>query len=491
MQARMFRSALQVVHVAKPLWPRATALAVAIALGGCSVEPVYTRPTVETPAHYLETGTPGTSANAAGWQPAQPGDSVSRGAWWTVFGDPDLDALEARVEISNQTLRKAVAALDAARSNVAFARAGLLPTVSAGLAQDRNRTSANVVGRSLAGKTVSDYAVGLDASWEPDLFGKIRSQVDASQADAQASEADLEAVRLAVDTELAVDYFDLRATDNEKKLLDDTVAAYREALTMIEQRVQYGVASQADLAEAQAQLEATVSLDTDLDATRAQLQHAMATLIGVPASSFSLPPKLEAQRPTPIPPGLPSALLERRPDIAAAERRVAASNAQIGIAKAAFYPDVVLSLQAGLESSAFAPWLTAPSLFWALGPALAQTLFDGGRRKASLHEADAQYDMAVADYRQTVLTAFQQVEDNLANLRVLNDEAASQQRAVDASQQALKLALDRYKGGAIAYLDVVTIQTTALTNQRAAVDIERRAMDADVLLIKALGGSWA
>jgi NodT family efflux transporter outer membrane factor (OMF) lipoprotein len=423
-----------------------------------------------------------------------PADTVPRGAWWTVFGDADLDALEQRVDVSNLTIVKAVASLDAARALVAYQRAGLLPTVTAGAADDRYRNSAtDQAHRSTGGKTFNQYSVGASASWEPDLFDKIRSGVDAASADAQASAADLGAVRLAVGAELATDYFDLRETDLDKALLDDTVAAYRDAYDMTRQRLAIGISSESDVAEAKAQLDATQSIATDTGLTRDKLQHAIATLIGVPASSYVLPPKTalaDAPRPPTIPTGVPSALLERRPDIAAAERRVAAANARIGSARAAFYPDLTLSLSAGLESSAFMPWLTAPSVFWALGPQLAQTLFDGGKRMASLHVADAQFAETVADYRQTVLGAFEQVENNLAAVHALDSEAQSQQGAAQASNDALKLALDRYRGGAISYLDVVTVQATALANERAEIDIARRRLDADVALLEALGGGW-
>ncbi|WP_413194743.1 efflux transporter outer membrane subunit [Pararobbsia alpina] len=540
----------------RPALGLALALVLATALSACSVEPPYASPSVAVPDHYLETGKAGgtggaTSAQTAAasssisdaphWQAAAPADTVPRGAWWSVFHDPDLDALEQRVDVSNQTVVKAVAELDAARALVAYERAGYAPTVTAGASQERFRTSSNVEGHSLAGKTIPDYSVGVGASWEPDLFGKIRSSVDTANANAQASDADLGAVRLAVGAELATDYFDLRETDFDKALLDDTVAAYRDAYEMTQQRLKIGIASASDVADAKAQLDATESKATDAGLTRTRLQHAIATLIGVPASSFVLAPRtasisaaastgaIAPTRPIvstgamasrgefastgaitspgamtstdavssigtieapDIPVGLPSTLLERRPDIAAAERRVAAANAQIGATRAAFYPDLTLSVTAGLESSAFGPWLTAPSLFWALGPQLAQTLFDGGKRTASLHVADAHYTAAVADYRQTVLTAFEQVENSLASAHALDDEAQSQHRAVEASNEALTLAMNRYKGGAISYLDVVTVQTTALANQRAEIDIARRRLDADVALLEALGGGW-
>jgi NodT family efflux transporter outer membrane factor (OMF) lipoprotein len=311
-----------------------------------------------------------------------------------------------------------------------------------------------------------------------------------AQANAQASEADLEAVRLSMTSDLAVDYFDLRSLDTQKKLLDDTVKAYADALRILTDQLKNGAIDASAVAQAETQLESTQTQDTDIDVQRAQLQHAIATLIGEPASTFSIPPKVESFAVPAIPASLPSQLLERRPDIAAAERRVFAANAQIGEAHAAFFPDLMLSASAGLESTFFAPWLTASSLFWSIGPQLVGTLFDGGRRDATLKGANAQYDGSVADYRQTVLVAFQQVEDNLSALHSLESEAASQQRATAAAGLALKLTTNRFQAGAVSYLDVVTAQTIALTNERTADQIDARRLDASVLLLKALGGGW-
>jgi NodT family efflux transporter outer membrane factor (OMF) lipoprotein len=421
---------------------------------------------------------------------AKPADTQPRGPWWTVFDDADLDQLEARIDVSNQTVKKAVAQLQQARSLIDYQRAGFFPTVSAGLSQQRYRTSQNLVGKSLAGRTIPDYSAGLTASWEPDLFGRVKDATVNAQANAQASEADLEAVRLSMTSDLAVAYFDLRSLDSQKKLLDDTVSAYARALALLQQQLKDGAIDASAVAQAQTQLESTRTQDTDIDIQRAQLQHAIATLIGEPASSFSIPQKVLASTVPEIPVGLPSQLLERRPDVAAAERRVAAANAQIGEAHAAFFPDLVLSASAGLESTFFAPWLTAPSLFWSIGPQLVGTLFDGGRRDATLKNATAQYDGSVADYRQTVLVSFQQVEDNLSALHSLTDEAASQQRATSAATLALKLTTNRYQAGAVSYLDVVTAQTIALTNERMQEQIDARRMSASVLLLKALGGGW-
>ncbi|HVE08909.1 MAG TPA: efflux transporter outer membrane subunit [Paraburkholderia sp.] len=459
-------------------------------LAACTTLPPYTKPSVDVPASYATAPAAGAAA-APGWSVAAPADQASRGPWWTLFGDDELDRLETRIDISNQTVQKAVAQLQSARSMVAYQRAGFFPTVTAGVAQERFRTSQNIVHRGLAGHTVPDYSVGVAASWEPDLFGRVEDATVNAQANAQASAADLAGVRLAMQSDLAADYFDVRAIDIQKKLLDDTVTAYAAALSILQQQFNSGAIDSAAVAQAQTQLETARTQDTDLDVQRAQLVHAIATLTGVPASSFALPARAAAVAVPSIPAGLPSQLLERRPDIAAAERRVAAANAQIGEARAAYYPNLTLSASAGLESSYFAPWLTAPSLFWSLGSQLAGTLFDGGRRAAALQGARAQYDGTVADYRQTVLAAFQQVEDQLSTLQTLSNEARSAQLASDAAQHALQLTTNQFHAGAVSYLDVATSQTTALANERTVDQIDARRVDASVQLLRALGGGWS
>ncbi|WP_175798071.1 efflux transporter outer membrane subunit [Burkholderia ambifaria] len=468
-----------------PFARRVVALGVVTALAACSTLPPYSPPTVAVPTHYA-----GAPAAQPGWHVAAPADAASRGAWWTVFNDTDLNALEARVDVSNQTVKKAVADLEQARATVDYQHAGFLPTVTAGVAQSRSRISRNKLGSSLAGKTTPDHQVGVAASWEPDVFGRVRDAVAGAQANADASAADLQAVKLSVTAELATDYFALRSLDTQKQLLDDTVRAYADALKLLQQQLAAGAIDASAVAQAETQLEATRTQDTDIDASRAQLQHAIATLVGENASTFALPPRVQAFDVPAIPAGVPSQLLERRPDIAAAERRVAAANAQIGEARAAFFPDLVLSASAGLESGFFMPWLTAPSLFWSLGPQLVGTLFDGGQRSATLRGAHAQYDGEVADYRQTVLGAFQQVEDQLSALDALASEAASQQRATDAADLSLRLTTNRFNAGAVSYLDVVTAQTIELTNRRQADQIAARRMEAAVGLMKALGGGW-
>lgn len=484
----------------------AVCAATVLGMVGCSIGPDYVRPSVTVPAAYkenggapstgvLETGAGKPAAASAqgtsGWTSAAPADSAPRGTWWTCFGDPQLNTLEARVNVSNQTIQKAVAQLQEARAMVQSAHAAYLPTIGAAANATREHDSANVIGhQQTAGKSFDDYGVALDASWEPDLWGRIAHENDAARAGAQASAADLASVQLGVQAELAVDYFNLRGLDASKRLLDQTIADYRQTLDLTQSRFTVGVSSQADVTQAQTQLQSTEAQDIDLGVARAQYEHAIATLTGVPASTFSLPPATTDFTPPVIPVGVPSELLQRRPDIAAAERRVAAANDQIGIAQSAFYPDLVLSATGGIESSTLTNWLTAPSRMWAIGPALVGTLFDGGRRHALTEKAQAQYDASAADYRQTVLTAFQDVEDNLASLRILQQEAGKQDQAVASAKQTLQLELDQYRIGTVGYLEVVTAQSTALANERTAVDLARRRMDASVLLVKALGGIW-
>ncbi len=471
--------------IRKSVVRKALVVAVAGALSACSTLPHYSQPQTAVPDHFAST-----PQASAGWTLAAPADAQPRGPWWTLYGDDELNRLEAQVDVSNQTVRKAVAQLEAARAMVDYQRSGYSPVVTAGTSAQRFRTSQNVVHKGLAGHTVPDFSAGLAASWEPDLFGRVKDAVVNARDNAQASEADLESVRLSVATDLAIDYFNLRSLDRQKKLLDDTVTAYAAALRIVQQQLKDGAIDASAVAQAQTQLESTRTQDSDIDVQRAQLEHAIATLIGKPASSFSLPPKVETVTLPQIPTGVPSQLLERRPDIAAEERRVAAANAQIGQARAAFYPNLTLSAAVGLESSYYAPWLTASSLFWSLGSQIAGTLFDGGRRSAALKGANAQYDGAVADYRQTVLVAFQQVEDELSTLNTLATEADSQQRATSAAQLSLKLTTNRYQAGAVSYLDVVTAQTIALTNERLTQQIDARRVDASVQLLKALGGGW-
>jgi NodT family efflux transporter outer membrane factor (OMF) lipoprotein len=459
------------------------ALALAITLAGCTVGPDYVKPPTPVAATYKE-------LEGTGWKPAQPADTLTRGAWWIIYADPSLDALEQQVAGANQNVQAAEARFRAARATVAQYRSSFFPVVTANAAYSRARSSENVLHKSTAGLTLNDYLVQADASWEPDLWGRVSRSVEGAKAEAQASSADTQAVLLSMQAELATDYFELRGLDQERRLLDDTIEAYREALDLTQHRYAGGIATDADVAQAQTQLKTTQAQALDLGVQRAQLEHAIAILTGQPPSTFSLPPAPLAAVPVVAQAGVPSALLERRPDIAAAERQVAAMNAQIGVATAAFFPNLILSVTGGLEATNYSQWLLAPSRLWSLGPALAGTLLDFGGRASVKEQARAHYDESVAQYRQTVLAAFGQVEDNLAALRVLEQEAAAQDDAVAAARRALAVVSDRYKNGAITYLDVVVAQTTALTNERNAVSIARRRMAASVALVKALGGGW-
>ena len=460
-------------------WSLAMAIGAPFLFAACTVGPDYKRPSTVAPAIYKEW---------SGWKVAQPKDEALRGAWWELFQDPRLNALAELVDISNQTLAAAEAQVRQARAAVQAARASYFPTLSVSPDVTRARSSANVA--NTKSTTVTQYNLPMDASWELDLWGRVRRTVESQRATAQASVADLESLRLSAQATLAQSYFALRIQDAQRQLLEATVATYQRSLAIVQNRYAVGVASRADVAQAETQLKSTQAQLVDVGVQRAQLEHAIAVLIGAPASTFSIPfEPLTVALPA-IPVGVPSELLERRPDIAGAERRVAAANAQIGVAEAAFYPSVTLSGTLGLVSTAFGDWFSLPSRVWALGAAISETVFDGGLRKAVTEEARAAYDATVASYRQTVLTAFQDVEDNLAALRILEDEARVQDEAVHAAQQALTVVMNQYQAGTLSYLDVVVTQTTALANERAAVDIYGRRMTAVVLLIKALGGGW-
>jgi len=451
-------------------------------LTGCAVGPNYVRPTVIVPDAYKE---------ADGWKPARPRDDTSRGAWWEIFADPQLSTLEARVSVSNQNLVVAEAQFRQARALVREARANFFPQVTVGVGVSRSRPSSSVpAGSGASSGAQSNYTLPLDVSWGLDVWGRIRRMVESNQAGAQASAADLETARLSIQTELMLDYFQLRTLDAQKQLLTATAAAYQQSLELTENRYASGVASRADVLQAQTQLKSTQAQAIDVGVQRAQLEHAVALLVGEPPSSFSLAAAPLTTLPPSIPFGLPSELLERRPDVAAAERRVASANAQIGVAVAAFYPTVTLSASAGFESSTPAKWLVWPSRFWSAGPNVSESVFDGGLRSALTDQARAAYDASVAAYRQAVLTAFQNVEDNLAALRILEDEARIQDEAVKAAQQAVILTTNQYKAGIVSYLNVITVQAIALTNETSAVQILGRRMTAAGLLIQALGGGW-
>ena len=465
-------------------------LVVLTSLEGCVKGPKYSKPQVQIPASYKEI-VPDNFKETDKWKFARPADDVIRGKWWEMFQDSQLSALEEQVNISNQSIALAEANFRSARALVKQSRSQYFPTVTTTPSITTTRPSSRLTQANASGsRVITDYSLPFDASWEPDLGGRIRNTVSASTFEAQATAADLENIRLSVHAELAFDYYQLRALDAQKQLLDSTVAAFQEALELTQVRFQTGIASDEDVAQAETQLKTTQAQATDLGILRAQLEHAIAVLTGQPASTFGVSADPLKANPPAIPFGLPSQLLERRPDIAAAERRIAEANAQIGVTKAAFFPALTLSGSAGFESTSFLNWLTLPARFWSVGPALAQTLFDKGRRKAVTEQAVAIYDGTAASYRLTVLTAFQEVEDNLAALRILSRELEQQNDAVASAQRTLSLATDRYRSGIDSYLNVITAQTTLLTNQRTAVNLQMDQMTASVLLVKALGGGW-
>ena len=447
---------------------------------GCMVGPDYFKPSVPmTPAYNEDQG----------WKLARPSDTIARGKWWEIFGDPQLNALEEQVSEANQNVKVAEARYRQARALIGFFRAGLFPTVSAGASASSLRDSTKTQPPS-SGASTRDFLLTGDVSYEVDLWGRIRRSVTSARAEAQATAADLETARLSLQAELAFDYFELRSADAQQRLLNDTVQAFKEALDLTTNRFEGGAAPKSDVAQAQTQLETTQVQATDIAVQRAQFEHAIAILIGKPPAEFSLTPAPLDFQPPDIPAGLPSELLERRPDIAAAERRVAEANEQIGIAKAAYFPTVTLDALLGFESSSIHTFGGWQSFLWAVGSSVAQTIFDGGRRRATSEAALANYDATVASYRQATLDAFQQVEDNLAALRILEQETQQQERAVVSARESLELFTNRYKGGVDTYLQVITAQTVALSNERNQVDILRRRMDASVLLVKALGGGW-
>jgi NodT family efflux transporter outer membrane factor (OMF) lipoprotein len=455
-------------------------------LASCTVGPNYVRPTADTPAAFKE---------MEGWKTAQPRDQELRGKWWETYNDPLLNGLEEQVSVSNQNLAQAAAQFRQSRALVQSARAGFLPTVSGGASVTRGQSSLNTDSQNQtfvqsSRSPSSSYSLPLDAVWEADLWGRVRRTVESNEAGAQASAADLEALRLSIQAELAQNYFQLRALDAQRQLFADTIAAYQRSLTLTQNQHAAGVVAKVDVIQPQTQLRTTQAQSLDIGVQRSQLEHAIALLIGKPASNYSLAVAPLAATPPVLPVGLPASLLERRPDIAAAERRMAAANTQIGVAQAAYYPSLTLSASGGFQSSSFSNWLTAPSRFWSLGPALAQTLFDGGLRRAQTDQAIAAYDANVAGYRQTVLTGFKEVEDNLAALRILEEEATIRDEAVQNARQSVALTTNQYKAGIVSYLNVVTVQATALANERAAVDVLNRRLAARVLLIKALGGGW-
>jgi NodT family efflux transporter outer membrane factor (OMF) lipoprotein len=446
--------------------------AVLAIVGGCAVGPEYKRPDVEVPVAFKESGD---------WKVAEPQDGAQRGPWWEIFGDAQLRAIEEQVDISNQNLRGAEAQFRAAQAVVKASRAAGYPTVA-------GRAGATRSGQGNASS--SQFSAGVDAGWEIDLWGRVRRIVEAGEANVQASAADLESLRLSAQGTLAQDYFQLRVADAQRQLLEETVAGYERSLQLVSNQYRAGLVAKGDVIQAEAQLKSAQAQAIDARIQRAQFEHAIALLIGKPASTFSIPQATIANAVPRIPPGVPSRLLERRPDIAAAERRMAAANAEIGAAQAAIYPALTLSASAGLQSSTLVDLFTLPSRVWSIGPALAASLFDAGLRRAQTDQAIALYDASVANYRQTVLTAFVEVEDNLVAQRLLEEEAVVQDTAVAAANQAVQIALNQYRAGTVSYLAVVTAQTTAYTNRRTALDILRRRLVASAALVMALGGGW-
>jgi len=467
-----------------------------LALGGCMVGPKYHTPTAQTPPAYKEV-TPENMKEIDNWKVAQPSDTEMRGKWWETFNDPELNKLEEQVDASNQSIAASYANFMAARALVREARAQLFPTLTTSPSITKQRSPANSASGSGSGgsgasssSTFAEYSLPFDATWVPDLWGRVRNNIRSNLYSAQSSAADLENVRLTMHSEVASDYFQLRGQDALKELLDSTVTAYQESLRLTQVLYETGIDSDEAVAQAQTQLETTEAQDTNIGIARAQLEHAIAVLVGQPAPTFSITVEPLKTPPPPIPIGLPSQLLERRPDIASSERLVAQANAQIGIAKSAYYPTVTLSAAAGLESSSFTDWFTWPSRFWSIGAAAAETIFDAGLRRATVQQFEAQYDETVATYRNTVLTAFQQVEDNLSSLRILSQEIHQQDSAVNSAQRNLDIATDRYKLGIDPYLNVITAQTTLLTNKQTAVTLRIQQMNSSVQLVEALGGGW-
>lgn len=461
----------------------ALACAAVLLLAGCSFAPAYVAPKVATPVAFKELGP---------WTPAAPADAAPRGGWWKVYGDPVLDGLQDQLAAANNGLASAVARYDQARALAAQARAGLVPEIDAvGTVQTNRQSQSRPLRTNGAGQNYYDNEqLGLVVNYELDLWGRLRNIAAVSRANAQASAADLESARLSLQAELANDYMALRGADAQLKLLNDTVDAYARAFDLTSTRHEGGASSGLDVGRAETQLRTARAQIPDLMAQRALYEHAIAVLVGQPASSFAVAPAGAAPVPPRVPVSAPSMLLQRRPDIAAAERRAAAANAQIGVARAAFFPAVTLGLNGGYQAAGGVNLTSAPNTFWTLGPTIVAPLFDGGRRRAATQYAHAQFDQASADYRQAVLTAFQNVEDQLALNNRLADEAAEQALAVRAADKTQDLALTRYRLGAAAYLEVVTAQTAALQIEQQALAVQTRRLQASVNLVRALGGGW-
>ena len=465
------------------------AVAALLTLAACTVGPDYQRPAAPVPARYKEA--------AAGWAMAQPVDAMVRGAWWSIYNDPVLDRLERRIDISNQNLKAAEAAYRQAEWLVAQARAGFFPTGTVNASGQRalgsgSGSSASSIGGGGggSGKIVDFFSVSAAASWTPDLWGQIRRMVESQVASAQASAGDLANARLSAQGQLATDYLQLRVADELKRLLDASAVAFAKSLRITKNQYAAGIAAQSDVSQAEAQLQSTQAQAIAVGVTRAQFEHAIAVLIGVPPAELSIAPTAVAAAVPAIPGGVPSALLERRPDIAAAERIMAAANAQIGVAEAAFFPTVTLSADAGEAAISLAKLVSASGRFWSFGGNVVETVFDAGARNAAVQQARAVYDQDVADYRQTVLSAFQQVEDQLAALRILAQQAVAQDAAVAAAREAERVLNNQYLAGTVAYTSVVVAQQTALSDAQTALNIRQSRLVASAALIQALGGGW-
>jgi NodT family efflux transporter outer membrane factor (OMF) lipoprotein len=458
-------------------------LITSVLVAGCAVGPDYERPSSALGEEFKETPGP--------WKEAQPRDEIARGKWWELFGDAELNALVEKIDVSNQSLAASEAQFRQAQAAVSVARGPFFPSVDGNASITRSLSPSGVVGGTIAGRIVTQRSAGISTNWELDLWGRIRRQIEAAEASAGASAGDLASARLSLQAQLITNYFALRLLDVQKQLLDDTVAAFRKSLELTDNRYKVGVAAKVDVVQADAQVKSTLVQSADLGVQRAQLEHAIATLTGVAPSQLAIAPQPSYSASMPaIPPGLPSELLERRPDVAAAERRVAAANAQIGVAKAAYFPQLTLGASYGYRSADAASWFTAPSHFWSLGPALAMSIFDAGLRRAQTTQAMAAHDATVANYRQIALTAIGEVEDNLAALRILEEEAQLQNDSVEAARQSVALTLNQYKAGTVSFLNVVTVQASLLNEERAAVNILNRRLAATVALVRALGGGW-
>jgi NodT family efflux transporter outer membrane factor (OMF) lipoprotein len=465
-----------------PFFQASALLVAGIFATGCAVGPKYKVPAVTAPPAYKE---------SANWKPAQPNEQQLGGNWWEIFQDPKLDALEGQINVSNQNLKAAVAQYQESRAALRYVRADYYPTVAVSPSATRQEYSSNRPPQStFDGLTFNDFVLPVNFSYQANVWGRVSRNVEANREQAQASAADLAVVNLSLHATLAVDYFAARTLDTEQKLLQDTVTQYEQAFQLNEDRYQGGLGSEVEVEQAKTILQTTRAQLVDVGVARAQYEHAVAVLVGKAPAEFTLPPLPLTTPPPPIPVGIPSELLERRPDIAAAERRVAAANAQIGLAETAYYPLVNIVGSGGFESGSITTLLQGPGAMWTIGASVAQTLFDGGRRRAVTDQAKASYDSSVAYYRQTVLTGFQQVEDNLAALRILEQEAGVQASAVEAAQRSLDLSNARYEGGVTSYLEVITAQNADLSDELTSVNILGRRMASAVLLIEAIGGGW-